>query len=56
MNSNDFETHIIDEYRKMHDWPKWKESIMVELVSLTKCELFWSMVETLKDVQSVGQK
>ena len=30
------EPQTMNEYRKMNDWPKWKEAIQTELNSLTK--------------------
>ena len=43
---NDPELRSIDECRLRNNWPKWKENIQDELNSLSKREVFGSIVPT----------
>ena len=35
-NDENQEPQIVDEFQKKKDWPKWKETIQIELNSLAK--------------------
>ena len=50
------EPQTMNECRKMNDWPKWKEAIQIELNSLTKREVFGSVVETPRNIKPVRYK
>ena len=50
------EPQTMNEYRKMNDWPKWKEAIQTELNSLTKWEVFGLVVQTPGNIKPVGYK
>ena len=39
-----------------HDWLKWKETIQIELNSLTKWEIFGPILQTLEGVKPIGYK
>ena len=42
--------------KKKKDWPKWKESIQIELNSLAKWEVFRPIVQTPKNIKLVRYK
>ncbi|KAK9910978.1 hypothetical protein M0R45_034910 [Rubus argutus] len=46
ITNDDIEPYSVDEYQRRDDWPKWKEIIQVELDSLTKRNVFGSVVPT----------
>ena len=55
-NDKDLEPRNVEECQHRNDWTKWKEAIQVELNSLTKREVFGLVIQTPKDVKSVGYK
>ena len=44
------------ECKKRSDWPKWKEAIAVELLSLNKRKVFGPVCRTPEDIFPVGHK
>ena len=46
----------MNECRRRNDWLKWKEAIQTELKSLAKREVFGPVVQTPKDIKSVGYR
>ena len=44
------------ECKKHSDWPKWKEAIAAELLSLNKRKVFGHVGRTPKDILPVGHK
>ena len=46
-NNGDSKSWNIEECRHRNDWPKWKETIYVEINSLTKQDVFGPIVWTL---------
>lgn len=55
-DENDFEPRTVEECRRRHDWPKWKEAMEIELKSLEKREVFGQIAHTPKGVKPVGYK
>ena len=55
-NDEDLEPRNVEECRHRNDWRKWKEAIHAELNSLTKREVFGSVVQTPEDVKPVRYK
>ena len=55
-NDEDHEPQIVNECRKMNDWQKWKETILTELNSLGKREVFGLVVQTPGNIKSIGYK
>ena len=55
-NNEDPKAQNLEECRHRNDWPKWKEVIQVELISLTKWEVFLFVVQTPEDVKHDGYK
>jgi hypothetical protein len=52
----DPEPKSILECKKCSDWPKWKEAIAAELVSLNKIHVFGLVDRTPKGIFPVGHK
>ena len=52
----DPEPQNVKECRKRKDWPKWKDAIQTELLSLLKREVFGPVVQTPLGVIPVGNK
>ena len=50
------EPKSVDDCRQRSDWPKWKETIQVELKSLMKRKVFSPIIETPKGIKPVGYK
>ena len=46
----------MDECCKRNDWPKYKETIQIELNLLAKREVFGPIVQTLGNIKPVGYK
>ena len=44
----DLQPKSIKECRQRNYWPKWKDTIQVELTSLRKCEVFEPIVKHLR--------
>ena len=44
----DLQPKSIKECRQRNYWPKWKDTIQVELSSLRKCEVFGPIVKHLR--------
>ena len=55
-NDEDQESQIVNECRKMNDWPKWKEEIKIKLNSLAKWDVFGPIVQTLGNIKPVKYK
>ena len=55
-NNEDLEPRNVEECRRRNDQPKWKETMQVELNSLTKRKVFGPVVQTPKDEKPVGYK
>ena len=55
-NDEDQESQIVNECRKMNDWPKWKETIQTQLNSLAKREVFGLVIQTPGNIKPVGYK
>ena len=53
---DDIEPRSVEKCQQRADWPKWKESIQVELDSLTKRQVFGPVVLTPPSVKPVGHK
>lgn len=51
MNGDNFEPSNVDKCKQRHDCPFWEEVLQEKLASLTKYQVFWSIVQTPKDVQ-----
>ena len=45
-DEDDVEPRTVEECRRRHDWPKWKEVMQVELKSLEKREVFGKIALT----------
>ena len=56
MLSDDIEPCFVDEYRCRTDWPNWKQTIQVELNSLTKCKVFGPVAPSPPYVKPMGYK
>ncbi len=54
--NEDLEAKSIKECRHRDDWPKWKDRIQAKLNSLSKCEVFHLIVQTLKGVKPMEYK
>ena len=54
--TNDLEHQIIDRCKKKYDQLQWKEIIQVKLISLAKRQVFGHVIQTTKDVKSIGYK
>ena len=52
----DHEPLSIGQCKQRNDWPKWKEAIEAELISLSKREVFRPIVRTPEGVKPVGYK
>nr|XP_016468114.1 PREDICTED: uncharacterized protein LOC107790672 [Nicotiana tabacum] len=50
------EPKFVDECRQRNDWPKWKNTVQAEMVSLEKHEVFRPIVRTPEGVKPVGYK
>ena len=55
-NDEDQEPQTVDECQKRNDWPKWKETIQIELNSLAKQGLFGPVIQTHDNIKPVGYK
>ena len=53
---DDIESRSVVEYQNRANWPKWKVAIQAELDSLTKRQVFSSVVLTPPSVKPVGHK
>ena len=54
--SEDSEPKFVEQCRHRKDWLQWKEAIEEELNSLSKCQVFGSVVRTPESVKPVGYK
>jgi hypothetical protein len=52
----DPEPKILIECKKLSDWPKWKEALAAELLSLNKRKVFGPVGRTLEGIFPVGYK
>ena len=52
----DLEPRSVNECRQRNDWPKWKDAIQAELVSLEKREVFEPIVRRPEGIKPVGYK
>ena len=56
IENEDLELKSIDECRRRDDWPKWKEAIENELISLNKYKVFGPVVQTPEGTKPVNYK
>ena len=50
------EPQIVNECRKMNDWQKWKETILTELNSLAKREVFGPIFQRIVHLQGLANQ
>ena len=55
-NDEDQKPQIVGECQKRNEWPKWKETIKIELNSLAKREKFGPAVQTPRNIKPIAYK
>ena len=55
-NDEDQKPKIVGECQKRNEWPKWKETIKIEINSLAKREEFGPVVQTHRNIKPIAYK